>query len=369
MNRLHGVRRSTSAAVALLVLSGCAASPKQLTLDAILGPDPVQFSGPTRPMRTWVGDAAYRERRGSSTVRIDVTSGLEQPDPDFEALKSALDAHPDFEPTDAASEAASPACRTKDGGVVLVDGAKGLFVWRRGEGGVRKLADADKSRKIVTLSPRGRWVSYVKGENIYAIDAVTGGRPIALTTDGNSTRLNGILDWIYQEEIYGRGDYRAHWWSDDDAYLAFLQLDESKVPIYTILDEVPPHPNLETLHYPKPGDPNPVVKLGILRLPAGSALATSGPTSAPASGPSTPIGAPTWVDLSGYQADEPLVVWVSWSPDQKLIYQVQNREQTWLDLNEVDPASNRGRRLLRETSPAWVNRLIEPQWLPDGSFV
>ena len=51
------------------------------------------------------------------------------------------------------------------------------------------------------------------------------------------------------------------------------------------------------------------------------------------------------------------------------MYQIQDREQTWLDLNSAEPASGRSRRLLRETTKAWVNNNGSPVWLKDGSFL
>ena len=100
-------------------------------------------------------------------------------------------------------------------------------------------------------------------------------RPI--TTDGNHERLNGKLDWLYQEEIYGRGQFKGYWWSPDSTRLAFLQLDERPVPEYTVVDHIPYRPALEVTDYPKAGDPNPTVKLGLARVAGGG---------------------PSWVDLS-----------------------------------------------------------------------
>ena len=82
-------------------------------------------------------------------------------------------------------------------------------------------------------------------------------REQALTTDGNDQILNGKLDWLYQEEIYGRGRFRGYWWSPDSSRVAFLQLDERPVPEYTVIDHIPYRPTLEVTDYPKAGDPNP----------------------------------------------------------------------------------------------------------------
>jgi dipeptidyl-peptidase-4 len=325
---------------------GCSAA-RPITLDAIYGPSAVDFDGPPPPRVEWLPSGeAYRVRRPDQTLVFSITTGEAVADADEDALKAALSAMPEI--GDGAARATATAKRNDTAGTALIEHKGALYVYTRASGAVKKIADADDRRKIVTLSPTGRFVSYVRDENLFVRGAADGVER-QLTRDGSSTRLNGILDWLYQEEVFGRGDFRGHWWRDDDAMLAYLQLDESNVPVYTILDEVPAHPKHETMHYPKAGDPNPGVRLGVLRVPDG--------------------GETTWVDLSAYAGDDILVVYVNWGPDGRLYYQVQNRTQTWLDLNVADPATGASTRLLRETSPAWVNRLSPPHWLPDGSFI
>ena len=175
------------------------------------------------------------------------------------------------------------------------------------------------------------------------------GHERALTTDGHAQRLNGKLDWVYQEEIYGRGTHRAYWWSPDSSRLAFLQLDEAPVPEFTVVDHIPYRQDVEVTDYPKAGDPNPTVKLGVVRAAGGDVQ---------------------WVDTSKYGAAEHLIVDVGWTPDSKdVVYQVQDREQTWLDLNLGDAAKGTTRTLFRETTKAWVSVLGPPTWLKDGSFL
>jgi len=126
-------------------------------------------------------------------------------------------------------------------------------------------------------------------------------------------------------------------------------MDERGVPEYTVIDDVPYQPTLEITRYPRAGDPNPQVKLGIAGVQG---------------------GAPHWADLGAYADAEFLIVDVDWLPDATAVaYQVQDREQSWLDLNVVDATSGRSRRLFRETTPAWVNVNGEPVWLKDGSFL
>jgi dipeptidyl-peptidase-4 len=61
---------------------------------------------------------------------------------------------------------------------------------------------------------------------------------------------------------------------------------------------------------------------------------------------------------------------VSWTPDsKKVVYQAQNREQTYLDLNFADAMDGKSTTAFRETTKAWVQVLDNPHWLKDGSFV
>ena len=153
---------------------------------------------------------------------------------------------------------------------------------------------------------------------------------------------------MYQEEIYGRGDFKGYWWSPDSTQVAYLQLSDIEVPEFTIVDHIAYHPDVETWDYPKAGDPNPEVRLGVV----------------PALGGDT-----TWIDLARHAPSQPLVVSVGWSPDgREVVFQIQDREQTWLDLDIASPGGETT-RVLRETTEAWVNVNGPPTWLEDGSFL
>ncbi len=77
-----------------------------------------------------------------------------------------------------------------------------------------------------------------------------------------------------------------------------------------------------------------------------------------------------WVDTSQYEQVEHLIVRVAWTLDGRAIaYQVQDREQTWLDLNLANADSGTSETLMRETSHTWVRALDDPRWLKDGSFL
>ncbi len=226
--------------------------------------------------------------------------------------------------------------------------ADDLFYYRFGSVTLTRLTQAQGTEGDATFSPDGRQVAFVRANDLYVVS--TGGGPeTRLTTDGSAEILNGRLDWLYWEEIFGRSGFRAFWWSPDSSRLAFLRLDEKAVPEFEVPNHLPYQPGVRPTRYPKAGDPNPEVRVGIV----------------PASG-----GPAIWADMDGYTAGQYLVVNVDWTPDARSVaFQVQNREQTWLDLLLADAMSGGVRRVLRESSPAWVDVTGAAKWLKDGSFL
>ena len=87
------------------------------------------------------------------------------------------------------------------------------------------------------FSPDGRTVSYARDNNLYVVD-VASGRERALTNDGSAKILNGRLDWVYQEELYGRGNFKGYWWSPDSTRIAYLRIDENPVREFTVVDHI-----------------------------------------------------------------------------------------------------------------------------------
>ena len=330
------------------------AQQKMLTVDAIYHPERrVDFSGAPATNITWLDATTYlvsrRGNRGAEWVKVDAASGTATPLFDADRMENALAMLPGI-----SREAAARIARS--GGLdfnpahsaVMFTVADDLYHYDFASGVAARLTNAPGTEEEATFSPNGRTVAFVRGNNLHAVDVLSR-KEEALTKDGSAEILNGKLDWLYQEEIYGRGRFRGYWWSPDSSRLAFLQLNERPVPEYTLSDEIPYRPALEVTDYPKAGDPNPLVKVGIAEVDGGS---------------------PDWVDLGQYGTTEILVVNVGWTPDSRqVIHQVQDREQTWLDLNLADARSGRARRVLRETTKAWVSELGNPVWLNDGSFL
>jgi dipeptidyl-peptidase-4 len=209
-------------------------------------------------------------------------------------------------------------------------------------------------KEEVHLSPDGGAVSFVRGNNLFVVD-VASKAVWPVTTDGGPELFHGLLDWVYQEELYGRGDFQAHWWSPDGSQCAFVSLDESPVREFTVVDHVPPgflererSVVAEVTNYPKAGDPNPFARLSIAHRGERKVVP---------------------VDLAAFPKDL-LVVRVDWTPDGKtLLATIQDRIQTWAELCAIDPATGAVTKWIREESPTWVNRPESPRWLADGTFL
>jgi dipeptidyl-peptidase-4 len=320
--------------------------------------DRVDFGGSEIRRVEWLDDQRFvvpeRDEQGerklkAAPVVVDARNGKETALYPRDALERAFTALPgvtagDAETMSGHAELTWNADRT----AAVTAYADDLFLWRRG-GGASRLTAGPEPEEEADFSPDGSMVSFVRGGGLWLIDLATG-RERALTTGGGGPIADGKLDWVYQEELYGRDDYRGYWWSPDSARIAFLRFDESPVPEWTITDHVPIHPKLDVYPYPLAGDPNPVVKLGVV----------------PAVG-----GATVWVDDGRWRAADPLFVRVGWKPDSsRLVVEVQDREQTWLDLALADPADGAVSVLLRETTEASVERFDDPlRWLADGGFV
>ena len=179
------------------------------------------------------------------------------------------------------------------------------------------------------FSPDGRHLALVRKHNLYVL-APSGEGERQLTRDKDENLLNGEVDWVYAEELGVRSNY---FWSPDSKSIAFLHADETKVPIYPITDWMPTHPTVDKEKYPKAGDPNPVVRLGVVSASGGD---------------------PRWMSLS--EDRDSYIPRFGWVRDGVLWAEVLNRAQDKLDLYFVDVRAGRSRIVLTETAPdAWVN--------------
>jgi dipeptidyl-peptidase-4 len=330
---------------------------KLLTIDDIFDPAKrVNFSGNAANPR-WLAEGEHyivtsKERNAfPRLLKVDAVTGKSVPFYDAGKMEAAFAALPGFAKADARRLANQTSYQMNPAETaVLINFANDLFYYEFGSDRVVRLTTNPDEEVGEAFSPDGRLISFIRGNNLYVEDLGTQRRERALTRDGSEKILNGRLDWVYQEELYGRGNFGAYWWSPDSTKIAFLRIDENPVPNFPVVDHIPTDQVLENTPYPKAGDPNPTVKLGIANTVGGDTQ---------------------WVNTYKYPAEDLLIVRVGWFPDGKKVwYQAQNREQTFLDLNSADPSDGKSVTLFRDTSKAWVEVVDEGlRWLKDGSFL
>ncbi|MEX2088647.1 MAG: DPP IV N-terminal domain-containing protein, partial [Bacteroidota bacterium] len=155
--------------------------------------------------------------------------------------------------------------------------------------------------------------------------------------------LNGTLSWVYWEEIFGRQDI-GYWWSHDSRSIAFLRSDESEVSVQHYVGITPWTPGVTTQRYPKVGEKNPDVRVGIVDL---SSAVT------------------TW---AGIQRDAyEYVMRVDWLPaDDRVCVRVLNRLQTELDFYFVDRKTGTAKFIMKDTDEGWHNMSDDLYFTKDG---
>ena len=179
------------------------------------------------------------------------------------------------------------------------------------------------------VSPRGRYVSYVRDQNLWTIDLATG-KPLQLTYDGAGPIHNGEAEFIAEEEL---ARFTGYWWAPDDSEIAYERYDESNVDLVKRTEIYADRSETIEQRYPAAGRPNVEVKLGLV----------------------PPDGGDTrWVDLGS----NPDIYFAraKWLPDsQRLSFQILQRNQKRLDLNVVDVQSMAVQTLITEANPTWIN--------------
>jgi dipeptidyl-peptidase-4 len=211
-----------------------------------------------------------------------------------------------------------------------------LYYFKKGDKELRRLTNDDVPEVNARFSPDGLKIAYTKNKDLYVFD-LSLNKEIRLSFDASERIYNGYSSWVYMEEILDRPSrYSAFWWSPDGNKIAYLRTDETDVPVFTLnrLDEADGiHGKLEQVPYPKSGDPNPKVKMGIADVASAKTA---------------------WVKTD-YTADQ-YIAWPFWTPDsRKLAIQVINRDQNDMKIILADPATGDFSQIYSETQKAWLD--------------
>jgi dipeptidyl-peptidase-4 len=227
---------------------------------------------------------------------------------------------------------------------LLIPAAGALYLADAQSGAVTRLATGGADVLDAPVSPLGRWVSYVRDQNLHVLDLVTGGEH-AITTEGKGPVSFGVAEFVAQEEM---GRYTGAWWSPNDAAIAYARVDESPVETVERLEIGAKGSTITPQRYPRAGTPNARVSLFVQSLSPGAA----------------PVKADLGNDPDIYLAR------VHWSVDGRdLLVERQSRDQTRLDLLRVDPATGAARVVLAEHQTPWIDLNDDFRALKDGAFI
>jgi dipeptidyl-peptidase-4 len=193
---------------------------------------------------------------------------------------------------------------------------------------VRRLTTTESYETDARFSPRGKYVSFVRDQNLWVYD-LAAGREMAITTEGQGLVGFGMAEFIAQEEMDRDTGY---WWSPDDSQIALTRVDESPVAELERFEIYADNVKVIRQRYPATGARNALVELFVHSLANGERRALD-------LGPNNDV----------YLAR------VNWLPDSKaLAVQRQSRDQRTLDLIKYDAATGTSRVLLTERSDTWV---------------
>jgi len=226
-----------------------------------------------------------------------------------------------------------------DGQTLLLSSSGRLILYDLASEDTAHLAPTKSSVLDPKFSPDGSMVAFVYEHDIWVVPTA-GGDERQITFGGTELILHGDLDWVYPEELRVRTGYH---WAPDSAHIAYLELDETLVPIYPITDLINDQASVDLQRYPKPGDPNPRVRAGIVDVKNARTA---------------------WIDRAAEYIPR-----IHWKDGDTVAVQLLNRGQDELELVFIDADSGRSRSVFVETDPHWINVPAGLPFVSDDRFV
>lgn len=321
----------------LLVSSGAAlgaqvTDPSRITVERIFAsPD---FRGGAIPQPAWLrSGSSYIEARpardgGTELVKVDIATGKEAVIVRAEQV-AAQGKRLDVEDLTLSGDE-QQALLFHNSVQVWRSNTRGVFdVLDLRSGQLKPVSAKAGLQMFAKVSPDGKRVAFVRDNDLYVTDLASG-REQRLTRDGSENIINGTTDWVYEEELGLRDAFR---WSPDSRRIAFWRFDQSAVPAYPLVNELGLYPKVATLRYPKAGEPNSRVRVGVITLADGATrwLAGAGP------------------DTGQYLAR------MEWVGTDSLAVQRIPRHQTSVDILLLSATSGRGRTVMTDRDSAYVD--------------
>ena len=236
----------------------------------------------------------------------------------------------------------------------------------------------------LTYSPDSTMLAFTRDNDLYVVN-IADSIETRLTFDGSDVILNGYASWVYFEEIFGRpSKYKAFWWSPDSKKLAFYRFDNSQVPMFPIysafadpsaaasqsqsprVTDLGPGGSLSETRYPKAGQTNPQVRIGLVELPM---LHARPVTTTDSSVISEQLEiAVVWADFD--PCHDQYFGPPFWSPDSReFCVPRMPRLQNTLDLYAVSPKDGTKRHVYSETYKTWLNWIYSAIFTESGLYM
>jgi dipeptidyl-peptidase-4 len=323
-----------------------------LTLEDIFGGSAFHSTNPTSVM--WLPDGGgfvFRDTRDgvNGLFRYDIGQGRAELVVDWSELIAGLAGRrPDWSkpamddvnthPGRGSSSSVSP-----DGSVLLGMTAGDLYLLDLASGSARFLTDEAGLERFATFSPDGSRVAFTRSGDLFWVDLTTGAQRRLTDRAGDPQVLNGVADWVYEEEL---DVDRSFWWSPAGDRLLYVQYDTSNIEPFPITDEMGAVTTVEWQRYPKAGTANSIVRLGV--VPTGG-------------------GATQWIPTG---VGDGYIPRAGWMPGGREVwFQVLNRDQTRLELRAAVPGESSSRALVTDQAPDWVNVRDDLTFVGEGRFV
>lgn len=243
---------------------------------------------------------------------------------------------------------------SRDGRLVLIF-TNSQRVWRQNTRGdywlldrtghtLKQLGGPDapaSSLMYAKLAPTGDRVGYVRQGDIY-VERLADGAITRLTTGADSLHVNGMTDWVYEEEFSLRDAFR---WSPDGAHIAYWHFDMTGVgtfKLYNSTDSI--YPIITPIQYPKVGTSNSAVTVGVVSAAGGRT---------------------TWLDVPD-DPRENYIPWMDWAGPDEVVVQRMNRLQNTNRILLANAATGRAVVAMTERDSAWVDVVNDLTWVAQG---
>lgn len=309
---------------------------------------PPNFSGNPLGGVNWLDDGEhYLQSKSGQLLKIHARTGRSTPFVDAAKLEESLKAEPEL--------AAIAKLMSQRGNFTMNPSRTGALITHQEDlyfgsfdgTAAKRLTKSAGGKQHPKFSPDGQFVAFTRAGNLFVVDVATQTEK-ALTSDGGGPILNGKADWVYEEEIFNRNE-EAYRWSPDSKHIVFLRLDDTPVKNFAVVNHIPTRLNVENYPYPKAGDPNPLVKLGIVNIDGSEAK---------------------FVDLGDYKPDDMLIARIGWLPEGNSAYAyLTNRVQNFMDIIFAPVTGSPPQKVVHDTTKAWVDDTGPLHFLPDGSFL